>query len=251
VSAPGNRALPRARLFSAHANHFRLTQALLVDCYQAAGANVGNQSAARIVGLVYRYSLYRGGSIEMTKISDARILIISDNGFEQSELEVPRDRLKEAGAKVTLATPGGQNIKGWEGKDWGREVSSNATLENVDARDFDALVIPGGQMNPDLLRVNVKAVALVKAFAAAGKPIAAVCHAPWLLVEAGILMGRKATSYKSIRTDVINAGADWQDSEVVVDQGIITSRSPDDLPAFVAKIIEEIEEGRHDRYAAA
>jgi protease I len=187
----------------------------------------------------------------MTKIADARILIISDIGFEQSELEVPRDRLKQAGAKVTLATPDGQNIKGWQGKDWGREVYSDAALESIDARDFDALVIPGGQMNPDLLRVNAKAVALVKAFAAAGKPIAAVCHAPWLLVEAGILKGRKATSYKSIRTDVINAGADWEDSEVVVDQGIVTSRSPEDLPAFVAKIIEEIEEGRHDRHTSA
>ncbi len=187
----------------------------------------------------------------MAKIKDARILIISDNGFEQSELEVPRDKLQEAGAQVTLATPDGQNIKGWEGKDWGREVTANAMLENVEARDFDALVIPGGQMNPDLLRVNAKAVALVKAFASAGKPIAAICHAPWLLVEAGLLKGRKATSYKSIRTDVINAGADWQDREVVVDQGIITSRSPEDLPAFVAKIIEEIEEGRHDRHAAA
>lgn len=186
----------------------------------------------------------------MPKITDAKILMISADGFEQSELEVPRDKLNEAGAKVTLATPDGKDVKGWKDKDWGREASSDATLEDVDANDFDALVIPGGQMNPDLLRVNPHAVELVKAFAQAGKPIAAICHAPWLLVEAGILNGRKATSYKSIKTDVMNAGAEWQDNEVVVDEGIVTSRAPGDLPAFVAKIIEEIEEGRHTRHAA-
>ncbi len=186
----------------------------------------------------------------MTKITQAKVLIISADGFEQSELEVPRDKLTQAGATVVVATPDGRNVKGWKDKNWGPEATAGASIETVDAREFDALVIPGGQINPDLLRANKRAVDLVKAFATAGKPIAAICHGPWLLVEAGILEGRRATSYKSIRTDVINAGAEWQDAEVVVDAGIVTSRSPADLPAFVAKIIEEIEEGRHARDAA-
>jgi protease I len=186
----------------------------------------------------------------MTKITDAKILIISADGFEQSELEVPRDELKKAGAAVTLATPDGKNVKGWKDKNWGPEAKASAAIGEVSAEDFDALVIPGGQMNPDILRAIPAAVSLVKDFAAAGKPIAAICHAPWLLVEAGILKGRKATSYGSIRTDVINAGANWEDREVVVDNGLITSRAPADLPAFVAKIIEEVEEGRHEAAAA-
>lgn len=186
----------------------------------------------------------------MPKITDAKVLLISADGFEQSELEVPRDKLREAGATVTIATPDGKNVKGWKDKNWGPEAIADASLDAVKADDFDALVIPGGQMNPDILRVNPHAVALVKAFAASGKPIAAICHAPWLLVEAGILKGRQATSYKSIKTDVMNAGANWQDKEVVVDEGIVTSRAPGDLPAFVAKIIEEIEEGKHERHAA-
>ncbi|MBY0225619.1 MAG: type 1 glutamine amidotransferase [Hyphomicrobium sp.] len=186
----------------------------------------------------------------MTKITEAKILIISADGFEQSELEVPRDKLKEAGAKVTIATPEGRDVKGWKDKNWGPEAKSDAAIDRVDPNDFDALVIPGGQMNPDILRANPRAVEIVKAFADAGKPIAAICHGPWLLVEAGILKGRRATSYKSIKTDVMNAGAKWEDSEVVVDEGIVTSRAPGDLPAFVSKIIEEIEEGRHARHAA-
>jgi protease I len=186
----------------------------------------------------------------MTKITEAKILIISADGFEQSELEVPRDQLKEVGAKVTTATPGGKNVKGWKDKNWGPEAKADAALEAVSAHDFDALVIPGGQMNPDILRAIPEAVLLVKDFADAGKPIAAICHGPWLLVQADILKGRKATSYGSIRTDLINAGAMWVDQDVVVDNGIITSRSPEDLPAFVAKIIEEVEEGRHKANAA-
>ncbi len=186
----------------------------------------------------------------MTKITDAKILIISADGFEQSELEVPRDQLKKAGAAVTVATPDGKNVKGWKDKNWGPEAEASAAIGNVSAEDFDALVIPGGQMNPDILRAIPDAVDLVKAFAAAGKPIAAICHAPWLLIEAGILQGRRATSYASIRTDVINAGATWEDKEVVIDNGLITSRAPADLPAFVTKIIEEIEEGRHQAAAA-
>ena len=186
----------------------------------------------------------------MTKITEAKILIISADGFEQSELEVPRDRLNEAGAHVTLATPDGKDVKGWKDKNWGPEAKADAALEAVSAHDFDALVIPGGQMNPDILRAIPAAVELVKSFASAGKPVAAICHAPWLLIEAGILKGRSATSYGSIRTDVMNAGAMWIDQDVVVDNGLITSRSPADLPAFVAKIIEEVEVGRNEAAAA-
>ena len=176
----------------------------------------------------------------MTAMRDSKILIIATNGFEQSELEVPRDRLRTAGAVVTIASPDGADIKGWEHTDWGR----------IAQVDYHALVIPGGVMNPDKLRVDEDAMKLVRAFLASGKPVAAVCHGPWLLVQADALKGRRATSYPSIRKDVENAGATWVNETVVVDNGIITSRNPKDLPAFVAKIIEEIEEGKHYRRAA-
>jgi len=186
----------------------------------------------------------------MPQINQARILIIATDGFEQAELEVPRDKLKEAGAKVTIASLDGKQIKGWDKKDWGRPASVDLKIADTKEGDYDALVIPGGVINPDKLRVDEDAMKLVKAFLSSGKIVAAVCHGPWLLVQADALKGRQATSYKSIRKDVENAGATWIDQEVVVDNGIITSRNPDDLPAFVKKIIEEVEEGRHYRRAA-
>lgn len=186
----------------------------------------------------------------MPAITDAKILLISTYGFEQSELEFPRDQLRAKGATLHVATPDGNAIKGWEGSDWGREAEADARISDVSAEDYEALVIPGGQINPDLLRVNDDVLELVKAFHDQGKTIAAVCHAPWVLVEAGILKGRDATSYHSIKTDVINAGATWKDEAVVADQGIVTSRQPEDLKAFVSKIVEEIEEGKHQRKAA-
>ena len=186
----------------------------------------------------------------MPQINQARILIIATDGFEQAELEVPRDKLKEAGAKVTIASLDGKQIKGWDKKDWGRPASVDLKIADTKEGDYDALVIPGGVMNPDKLRVDEDTMKLVKAFLASGKIVAAVCHGPWLLVQADALKGRQATSYKSIRKDVENAGANWIDQEVVVDNGIITSRNPDDLPAFVKKIIEEVEEGKHHRRAA-
>jgi protease I len=186
----------------------------------------------------------------MPAISDAKILLISTHGFEQSELEFPRDQLRSKGATLHVATPDGNAIKGWDGSDWGREADADAKIADVSADDYDALIIPGGQINPDLLRVDDDVLELVKAFHDQGKTIAAVCHAPWVLVEAGVLKGREATSYHSIKTDVINAGAHWKDAPVVVDQAIITSRQPDDLKAFVSKIVEEIEEGKHTRKAA-
>lgn len=186
----------------------------------------------------------------MTQISQAKILILSTNGFEQSELERPLHDLKDKGATVHVATPDGNDIKGWDENDWGGEVKADLALDAVKVEDYDAIVLPGGQINPDILRVNEDAVKLIKDFAEAGKTIAAICHAPWLLIEADLIKGRKATSYSSIATDMKNAGAHWEDSEVVVDNGIITSRSPEDLGAFVAKIVEEIEEGDHARAAA-
>ncbi len=187
----------------------------------------------------------------MAEIKGKKILILATHGFEQSELEVPRDRLKAAGAIVDVVSPEKGEIKGWEKKDWGRPVKVDRTLDEVSAADYDAIVMPGGQINPDLLRVNEKALNLIKDFYVQKKTVAAICHAPWLLVEAGLLKGKRATSYKSIKTDLINAGAKWEDSQVVTDQGLITSRNPGDLEAFSAKIIEEVKEGRHMQRSAA
>lgn len=179
-----------------------------------------------------------------------RILILATNGFEQSELEVPRDRLKEAGAQVHVVSPERGEIKGWDKKDWGRPVPVDKTLAEVRETEYDAIVLPGGQINPDLLRVDPAAIGLIKSFYDAGKTVAAICHAPWLLVEAGLVKGKRMTSYKSIRTDVENAGARWEDASVVTDNGVITSRNPGDLEDFSNKIIEEVREGKHERRAA-
>lgn len=187
----------------------------------------------------------------MPNIRDARILIISADGFEQSELMVPRDELRAAGATVHVFTLEGKDVRGWDEKDWGETVESDGDLAKARVEDYDALVIPGGQINPDLLRVNEDALRLVRGFIDSGRTVAAICHGPWLLVEADAVRGRTVTSFKSIRTDVKNAGGNWVDQEVATDKGIITSRSPADLKAFVAKIIEEVEEGRHDRRKVA
>lgn len=187
----------------------------------------------------------------MADISGKKVLILATNGFEQSELEVPRDRLRAAGATVEVVVPQGGEIKGWDQKDWGHPVPVDRTLDQVSADDYDAIVLPGGQINPDLLRLNEDALDLIRDFYDQKKIVAAVCHAPWLLIEVGIVDGRRLTSYKSVKTDVINAGGQWEDSEVVVDQGLITSRNPGDLEAFSNKIIEEVAEGRHTSRPAA
>lgn len=186
----------------------------------------------------------------MTAINNANIVILATDGYERSELRVPYEQLQQRGANVKIASIKSGKIKSWDKADWGDTVDVDLQAENVHLADFDALVLPGGQINPDKLRADANAMRVVREFTESGKVVAAICHAPWLLIEADAVKGRKITSYGSIKTDVQNAGGIWMDKEVVVDQGIITSRSPDDLDAFVGKIVEEIEEGRHPRRAA-
>ena len=174
----------------------------------------------------------------MPKIADARVLILATNGFEQSELTVPRDELRRAGAKVDVASPEGKPIRGWNLKDWGETVESDCKIADVKPADYDALVLPGGVANPDQLRTDEEAVAFVRGFVESGRPVAAICHAPWTLVEADVVRGRRMTSWPSLQTDLRNAGAEWVDEEVVVDGNLVTSRKPDDLPAFNEAMVE-------------
>ncbi len=174
-------------------------------------------------------------------LNGRRIAVLATDGFEQSELREPKRLLEEAGATVHVIAPdGAEQIRGWNKEDWGDAVKVDKALGQAQAGDYDALVLPGGVINPDKLRIDAKAVALVKAFGAAGKPIAAICHGPWTLINARLVEGRKVTSWPSLQTDLENAGARWQDSEVVRDGNLITSRKPDDIPAFTQTLIEAL-----------
>lgn len=177
----------------------------------------------------------------MTDLKTKKILIMATDGFEQSELFTPLEKLRGMGATVDVASIKTGPIKGWDTDEWGKSVDATRTIAEIEAKDYDAIVLPGGQINPDKLRVEPAAIALIKAFAAAAKPIAAICHAPWLLIEAGLVSGKRMTSYKSIRTDLSNAGATVVDEAAVVDGNFITSRQPGDLDAFVDAIARAVE----------
>jgi protease I len=181
----------------------------------------------------------------MQNLAGKKVAILATDGFEQDELTEPRKALDEAGATTHIVSPKSGTIRGWQNKNWGDEFVVDVPLPQAYASDYDALLLPGGVMNPDQLRLEDDAVRFVEEFFAAAKPVAAICHGPQLLIEADVVAGRRLTSYPSLKTDLLNAGADWVDEEVVTDSGLVTSRKPADIPAFNAKMIEEIKEGVH------
>lgn len=184
------------------------------------------------------------------ELKNKKVAILVAEGFEEVELTKPREALKKAGAETQLISPKPGSVKAWNHTHWGDSYDVDLSLDEANAEEFDALLLPGGVLNPDQLRMNDKAVDFVNSFMDRGKPIAAICHGPWTLIETGKLRGRKMTSYPSLRTDLKNAGVNWVDEEVVVDQGLTTSRNPDDIPAFNSKMIEEFGEGIHKEAAA-
>jgi protease I len=181
----------------------------------------------------------------MANLSNKKVAMLTEEGFEQVELTSPKEALEASGATVHVISPKSGKIKAWNETDWGIEIDVDKQLSDVNPDDYDALVLPGGVLNPDKLRQNKDAVAFVSAFLDEGKPVAAICHGPQLLIETGMISGRTLTSYPSLQTDLKNAGANWVDEEVVVDKGLVTSRTPNDLDAFNRKTIEEISEGKH------
>jgi protease I len=184
-------------------------------------------------------------------LSGKKIAILATDGFEQSELQEPLKALRNEGAQVDIVAPHGGEIQGMQHRDKGEKVKVDRTLDEARPDDYNAIVLPGGVANPDQLRTIGKAVAFARHFFDAKKPIAVICHGPWTLVEAGVVKGVEMTSWPSLKTDLKNAGANWVDREVVVDQGIVSSRKPDDLPAFCKKMVEEFKEGRHQQRHAA
>lgn len=177
---------------------------------------------------------------------EKRIAILATHGFEESELASPKEAMEKEGFNVEIVSLEKGKIKSWDKDNWGKEYDVNKTLDEVSAKDYHALVLPGGVINPDNLRREEKALIFVRDFFKQSKPVAAICHAAWTLISADVVEGRTMTSFNSIKKDVENAGALWVDKEVVVDEALVTSRNPDDLPAFNAKVIEEIKEGKHD-----
>lgn len=179
-----------------------------------------------------------------------KVAILATNGFEEVELTSPKEAMENEGFEVHIVSPEKGKIKAWDQTDWSKEYDVDKLVSEVSATDYDALMLPGGVMNPDNLRTNDDALKFVRDFFEQKKPVAAICHASWTLISAGVVKGRTMTSYNSMKDDVKNAGANWVDEEVVVDEGFVTSRNPDDLPAFNAKLIEEIKEGKHSEQHA-
>lgn len=184
-------------------------------------------------------------------LTGKKVAILVADGFEQVEMTEPREALEKAGAKTEIISIKDGEVKGWQHTEWGDTFPVNKTVAAAKIDDYDALLLPGGVMNPDKLRKDKNAVRFIKDFFNSGKPIASICHGPWTLVEAGVVKGLEMTSYESIKTDLKNAGANWVDKEVVTDQGIVTSRKPDDIPAFNKKMIEEFAEGTHRQRMAS
>lgn len=181
----------------------------------------------------------------MANLSNRNIAILTENGFEEVELTSPKQALEEAGANVHIISPQKGKVRAMKNHDWSIEVEVDKHISEANAGDYDGLVLPGGVLNPDQLRLNDQAIRFISDFFEAGKPVAAICHGPQSLITAGVVEGRTLTSYPSIKADLIYAGANWVDKEVVVDQGLVTSRTPDDLPAFNKKMCEEFAEGVH------
>jgi len=178
-------------------------------------------------------------------LSGKRIAILVTDGFRLEELTEPRKALEEAGARADIVSPAKEKVKGWKDDKWEGEFPIDVPLDAAEAADYDGLLLPGGVMSPDKLRRNPKALEFVRGFFEAAKPVAAICHGPWTLIDAGVVTGRRVTSYESIQSDLKNAGAIWSDEEVVVDNGLVTSRKPSDIPAFNRKMVEEFAEGIH------
>ncbi len=181
----------------------------------------------------------------MAKLDGKRVAILVAEGFEQVEMTGPRKALDEAGAQTKIVSPAKGEVQGWNHFSHADRFKVDVPLEQANANDFDALMLPGGVANPDQLRMNPKAVQFVRSFFEEGKPIGVICHGPWTLIEAGVVDGRSITSWPSLKTDLENAGAKWVDQEVVVDRGLVSSRNPKDIPAFNRKIVEEFAEGKH------
>lgn len=182
----------------------------------------------------------------MKRAPGKRVAILTENGFEEIELTSPKEAMENAGIEVDIVSPQKDTVKAWAHDHWSIELPVDVNLSEANVEDYDALMIPGGVMNPDLMRLNEDCVQFAKSFMEAGKPVAAICHGPQLLIETGLLKGRKLTSFPSLKTDLKNAGAIWKDKEVVVDNGLVTSRSPKDLEAFNKKLLEEVSEGIHE-----
>jgi protease I len=197
-----------------------------------------------IVLFIYKKHFFMG------TLSGKKVAIITENGFEEVELTSPKKALEEAGAQVDIISPQKQAVKAWDHDHWSIELPVDVNIESAQPEDYDALVIPGGVLNPDQMRMNAKCVEFAQRFLEDGKPVAAICHGPQLLIETGLINGKTMTSYWSLKTDMQNAGVDWVDKEVVVDNGLVTSRSPKDLDAFNKKMIEEIREGVHAQTTA-